>query len=142
MTTINQCEECNLCCKLLPINDTQLTKPQGILCEHCDGGCSIYDTKPVSCTNFDCVYIEDSLDSSLRPDKIGIIFEKVTTKIYMALLEDYNNWKSTEVLEYINNLNKEGTSVVITSFKTGITDIFCAPGHKKEIVSKICLEAK
>lgn len=138
---MQECGECNLCCKLLPINDTELSKEHSVMCSHCDKDCTIYDNRPESCVNFNCNFIEDNLDITLRPDKTNIIFEKIMTKIYMGLIDpDFVDlWNTETVKKYIKKLNVDGISVVMTSFKTGIQEVYCAPGHVKEKVIEISI---
>lgn len=52
-----QCNGCTLCCKVMAIDE--LEKPVNIWCKHCDigVGCKIYETKPPSCTGFQCGYL-------------------------------------------------------------------------------------
>jgi Fe-S-cluster containining protein len=113
------------------------------MCSHCDKGCSIYENRPESCVNFNCNFIEDGLGIHLRPDNTNIIFEKVTTKIYMGLIdpEFIDSWNTGTVKKYIKELNENGTSVVMTSFKTGILNVYCAPEHNKEKVIEISLRS-
>ena len=136
---MNTCGECTLCCILLPINDVSLNKEHSVLCSNCDKGCKIYEDRPESCINFNCNFIEDNLDISLRPDKTNIIFEKIMTKIHMGLVatEYADDWQTDKVEDYIKTLNGDGISVIITSFKTGIMEVYCAPGHIKEKVIEI-----
>ena len=139
-----ECGECMACCKSLPIDDIKLVKANNVICQHCDKGCRIYDDRPESCVNFNCVFIEDGYDISLRPDKTGVIFEKITTKIYLALLdEDYlDRWETPEMLRHIENYNNQGISVVISSFSTGIIDTKCTEAHDPNKVLEIVLRFK
>lgn len=52
------CGICTLCCKVLSI--TELNKPQNVWCSNCDigRGCRIYETKPIECTAFNCLYLD------------------------------------------------------------------------------------
>ena len=80
-----ECGSCNYCCEVLPIPEIQ--KPQSVLCKNCTEtkGCDIYNSRPQSCKNFDCLYLQsDDMDVSLRPNECGVMFEKVTTKIYFG----------------------------------------------------------
>ena len=72
------CGTCTACCTVMGIEE--LDKPAGVPCEKlCAKGCSIYETKPPSCTDFKCVWLIDN-ESKLfreneRPDRIGIMFD-------------------------------------------------------------------
>ena len=143
-TTINatmECGECTACCKFLPINDGILVKEENKLCTFCERGCTIYDERPESCVNFNCVYITDGYDKSLRPDKTGVIFDKITTKIYYGLVgEDYlDRWDTIQMRQHIKAFNEDGISIVVSSFSKGIMDIFCSENHNKDKVMEIAL---
>ena len=138
----NECGSCNYCCEVLPIPELQ--KPASVLCQNCtkNVGCNIYDSRPESCRNFDCLYLQsDDMDISLRPNECGIMFEKVTTKIYFGteLPKDVGSWKKLNVFNYIKSLNEKGISVVISSFTSTPNEFFLAEGHKKEMVQKIIM---
>ena len=63
------CGECSLCCKLAKI--VELDKPEGVWCRHCApgrGGCTIYETRPPVCRNWNCNWIlEPALGPEWRP---------------------------------------------------------------------------
>ena len=76
-----ECGECTLCCSLLPIE--WLDKPANTPCIHCDAGCLIHDTKHYECSSFECSWLQSGVDNpELRPDKCGVIFEKVDDKTF------------------------------------------------------------
>ena len=81
------------------------------------------------------------MDISLRPNECGVMFEKVTTKIYFGteLPKDVGSWKKLNVFNYIKSLNDKGISVVISSFTNSQPEVFLAEGHKKEMVLKIIM---
>jgi hypothetical protein len=57
------CGSCSLCCKLLRIEDPELSKPPNQWCPHCRpgrGGCSIYDGRPSLCRGFACLWLINS----------------------------------------------------------------------------------
>lgn len=69
-----QCGECKLCCKVLGVPD--VTTP-GTWCTHCDihgaKGCTIYDTRPGNCRDFECGWLTNNGAPELRPDRIHIV---------------------------------------------------------------------
>lgn len=139
----NECGSCNYCCEVLPI--PEIEKPHSVLCKNCTKtkGCNIYNKRPTSCKNFDCVYLQsDDMDVSLRPNECGVMFEKVTTKIYFGteLPTDVGSWKKTNVFNYIKSLNNQGISVVIASFTNTPNEYFLAEGHRKDLVEKIIIK--
>lgn len=72
------CGSCTECCRgplALTVNNVAVTREA-----HCPNvtcsGCSIHATRPDVCRNFECGYIIDNLDISLRPDRCGAIIKK------------------------------------------------------------------
>jgi hypothetical protein len=70
-----ECGLCTACCTILGV--TELHKPVNVECEHvCEGGCSIYDTRPRTCRDWSCDWKNGLIPGEdLRPDKLGIIFD-------------------------------------------------------------------
>jgi hypothetical protein len=65
-----ECGDCSLCCKLLVV--AELDKPQNIWCRHLKmgTGCGIYATRPESCREFYCRWMEDAtLGPEWKPSK-------------------------------------------------------------------------
>lgn len=65
-----QCGGCTMCCKIMGI--AELNKPRDQWCPHCSigKGCQIYDSKPSSCSNFRCVWLDvPALSEKARPDR-------------------------------------------------------------------------
>jgi|TARA_R110000796_G_scaffold24033_1_gene68745 hypothetical protein len=141
----NICGDCTLCCDLLPI--PEIKKPHSQLCGDCvlSVGCSIHSTRPESCRTFNCLYIESDeseMGNSLKPNKSNVIFEKLTTNIYIAI-NHYNEptaYKSKLVLDFIKSLNEKGISVATTSFTNETKQIFLAEGHSEEGVLSVILD--
>lgn len=121
ITTKNECGNCVLCCELLPI--IELKKPPSVLCSDCsiNKGCNIYNERPNSCKNFDCVFLKTDTDKHLRPDKTGVVFEFITKTLYMGLVDPkkidmVNNNNNKNIQDYIKKLNNDNISVIISSF--------------------------
>ena len=80
-----ECGECTACCTAFPVK--RLGKEAFTDCKHCDKGCNIQDTKPDECRNFNCAYIQSKIDDiNLRPDKCGVIFEKVDNENFFCTM--------------------------------------------------------
>lgn len=139
-----ECGDCTACCHALPIYEIDFAKPEGELCIFCDNGCTVYDARPESCRNFSCDYAlrDGSIMDVVRPDKTGVIFERIYTKIYIALITESvkESWDTSTVMGYINNLNSEGISVIACSLKHGIVNVFNAEGHNSETVVRLAQE--
>jgi len=77
------CGECTACCTAFYVK--WLDKPAQTPCIHCNGGCDIHDSKDFECDNFECAYIQSGVDNEqLRPDKCGVIFEKIADDTFLA----------------------------------------------------------
>ena len=69
------CGECTVCCTVLAV--TELNKGPYEKCAHEGAGCcAIYDQRPNSCRQLECLYLTDFLegDERRRPDRLGIMF--------------------------------------------------------------------
>src|SRR5215475_6426071 len=74
---VDQCHptklrRCSLCCKLAELVElNELNKPAGVWCRHCApgrGGCTIYETRPPVCRNWNCNWIvEPGLGPEWQP---------------------------------------------------------------------------
>ena len=81
-----ECGECNLCCKLLETHD--VISKIGEYCQYCDKGCSIYSVRPKECRDYYCMWSQMShAGIELRPDKSGIIFDKMSGDVITARLD-------------------------------------------------------
>jgi len=72
------CGECRACCTTCAVNE--LNKPLNTPCKHlCERGCAIYESRPSSCREYDCAWLQGYLAEKLRPDRCGIVwtFERI-----------------------------------------------------------------
>ena len=106
---MRQCEGCEVCCTVCEV--PELSKPSDKRCGHCNGGCAIYAERPPSCRSFDCYWLTSELSDSLRPDKCGVMFEKLTETILLAYASSV--WDSPEIVETIQSFLNEGKAVVL-----------------------------
>ena len=69
------CGPCVECCRFIPLDLPELSKPTGSLCTYCvDGaGCSVHEVRPQTCRTWFCVWRVVELDEAWRPDVSGII---------------------------------------------------------------------
>lgn len=86
--TENLCGSCTLCCKIMAVDELQ--KPRNQWCGHCDKGrgCKIYDERPQSCRDFECVWLlsqkhdpapPSPLPPELRPDRSKVVLAMSTS---------------------------------------------------------------
>ena len=95
------CGDCTMCCKLLAV--PEIEKPALKWCKHCSnpGGCGIYDTKPKSCTEFECIWLQTQktptpLPLELRPDKSRVVlscWDKDHTEFIYAYMEKADKFR-------------------------------------------------
>lgn len=81
-----ECGPCTECCSTLGVHE--LDKPEFTRCSH-EGspGCKIYRSRPESCRDYNCVWIQGQLEHQDRPDRLGIVFstaEMVDRQIVLA----------------------------------------------------------
>lgn len=72
------CGACNLCCKVMYIEE--LEKPQGEWCAHAKPGrgCTIHGSHPTSCRTFMCQWLlQPTLPESLKPNRSKVVLSTV-----------------------------------------------------------------
>ena len=122
-----KCDGCTACCTLLPIE--AINKPINTACQHCDLGCTIYESRPQTCVDFECAYLQGkNLPLSLRPDKCGIIFIRRANRIFSgALMPDAEITDAAR--GQINSFVEQGYSVVLISVNEKKPLLMLANGH-------------
>ena len=81
-TSNRQCGECQLCCKLLPVEE--LNKKSGVRCHNQRSGlgCQIYPTRPLSCRVWSCRWLTDKTTMHLlRPDRSHYVIDQLPDTI-------------------------------------------------------------
>jgi hypothetical protein len=71
-----ECNDCNVCCVDLAINEPGLRKLPGIRCQNAlpDNRCAIYQTRPDTCRGFFCGWrMLKWVKPGLRPDTSGVL---------------------------------------------------------------------
>lgn len=112
--------------------------PPNVDCKHCVNGkgCSIQETKPTKCREFECSYYQSpNAPIELRPDKCKMIFEKISEQLFIGTLDAGFNLTETaknQVSSFIN----QGYSVILGATDYRKPKIFIAPGHNKEDIFK------
>lgn len=133
-----ECDGCTICCDLLPV--PVLNKASYIRCVHCKlSKCMIHDHKPDYCTSYDCMYSQsEKLPVSLRPDKCGIVFEKVNDKLILSI-QHPDMQPTVMATNQANEFVKQGFSVAIKK-KDNRMQIFLAKGHKAKEIEDIIVK--
>ena len=68
-----RCGSCTLCCKLLIV--PEIKKPQDHWCQYCaiGTGCGIYNDRPTSCVDFNCLWLQGYGSEDMKPDKSKVV---------------------------------------------------------------------
>jgi hypothetical protein len=69
-----RCGTCNACCTTHGV--PELKKIPFSKCEHLAlvKGCGIYNERPKSCRDFECLWLQGAFEGVHRPDRLGIVF--------------------------------------------------------------------
>jgi hypothetical protein len=118
--TVNHCGSCTLCCKLLGI--PELDKPQDLWCKHCavGTGCRIYENRPASCRNFECLWLQSQkeakpLPPALRPDKSKMVLTfSQDRKDVMGYCDPSapHAWKEAAMFRLLDVISRQGQRVM------------------------------
>jgi hypothetical protein len=82
------CGECTKCCTLMAVEELQ--KKPCDTCIHVSGSkCSIYQFRPKSCREFECIWLQTQKTTSpwpkrMRPDRCGVMFTPTLDPNVMA----------------------------------------------------------
>src|SRR5690348_2936212 len=119
---MRNCGRCNLCCKILGVVD--LPKPKDQWCNHCDKGmgCRIYHSRPKTCREFDCVWLQDSdgkiLGDDCRPDRIGVVLQMTENGIIAHCdVARHAAWRDQKIRNRLRILTLAGNRIVVRSGK-------------------------
>ena len=120
-----ECGTCTACCEVMIV--PELNKPANKPCQYANDGCNMYEDRPPTCRDWDCLWIKGELRERDRPDKIGFV-------PWMMPLTLMRDWKHhvvafSEILEgarvlaaaetMIKQFNKIGISVIVIRKDTG-----------------------
>lgn len=134
---IQDCGECNLCCKLLETHD--VPSPIGEYCKLCtDQGCSIYEERPNECREYQCMWTQMPKQYArieMRPDQCGIIFDKQSDNVITARLEE-DRKISQLVMGQIQSFMREGYSILV--FRGKENKLFKQEHHTEEYIKGFC----
>lgn len=72
--TVRTCGHCTACC--LTHSVPEIKKEKGFWCPSCSigKGCKVYQKRPESCREFQCLWLGGTGDDSFRPDRLGAVF--------------------------------------------------------------------
>jgi len=110
------CGACNMCCKVLEIEE--INKPAGPYCPNCNvgTGCAIYASRPTVCRDYECLWKSDrGMSAQMRPDRIGtILMEDEDSEEYRAVCDPEKPfaWRNPLVFKHLVAIAKSGRVVV------------------------------
>lgn len=112
-----------------------MNSPEGEYCKSClpSSGCVIFDEADKRCKDYQCAYRQmEKCAEIFRPDKCGIIFEKISEVVFSGLTE-----KLTEIAkDQIRAFNKEGFSVIVIEPNKKEKTVMLAHGHNIDMVKQ------
>lgn len=132
---MKECGSCTLCCKLLETHD--IPSEIGIYCQHCasDSGCTIHDERPEECRIYQCMWSQmEHTAEELRPDRCGIIFDRISDDVICARLEKGEKIRDL-TFGQINSFRNEGFSIMV--FRDKDYTYFLTKSHTNDYVKKV-----
>ena len=114
-----ECGECGECCFALAVDVED--KPRMKACPHFCSGCSIYDNRPESCAEWNCLWLMGSVPHSQRPDRTKIIFWLPDTetagrwgnRLVMAAETKKSAYRMQSNEKYIRHLHRQGNNIML-----------------------------
>lgn len=107
------CGDCTLCCTLCHV--PELGKVEGEFCAHCLAGCAIYDTRPSSCQEYACAWLQGLVPEFMRPDKCGAMVEVFPKMVAVLVAPNFRLADlSDEVLTVLDEFVEGGLPVIST----------------------------
>src|SRR5262245_45692037 len=109
---MRSCGGCSLCCKVFEIKDRKLKKPANKWCQHCKvaKGCVIYESRPKTCKDFECLWLQNQLDDYWYP-RISNIVVQVMEEGHLEFRVDHeypNRWREEPYYSQISCFLSEG----------------------------------
>lgn len=118
----NDCGNCTYCCNAMKVRE--LEKPANTWCQHCNKGkgCAIYDTRPESCREYECLWLrtqrlEKPLPESVRPDRTNVVIGTLNggNEIVLYVRPEHRNaWKAPAFAPALGLFISRGVPVYIS----------------------------
>lgn len=127
-----ECGNCTLCCELPELHE--IPSAIGELCSKCipKVGCSVQDNKPKECKIYQCAWVQMSnVGKELRPDKCGVIFDKVNDKLFHGITASKGS-VADSIKRQVQDFLNQGFSVVIKNINYHELAIWIADNYTKE----------
>lgn len=126
--TANNCGTCTLCCRVMGIKEDGFVKKGGTWCDHCDKGvgCKVYETRPVSCRTFECLWLASQkvermrMPLEYRPDKTHVVMRidvdpetKISTLVAFCDKSAPLAWQEEPMSHFFAWYVKRGVRVIV-----------------------------
>ncbi|CAN5302606.1 hypothetical protein BH10PSE1_BH10PSE1_13090 [soil metagenome] len=113
------CDACVECCRFIPLDLPELSKPTGSLCAYCVDakGCSVHQVRPQTCRTWFCVWRVVDLSEDWRPDRSGIIVRPdglMTGEITLYVIRRTEFLTSAEVFDTVAQWLSEGLRIALS----------------------------
>lgn len=127
------CGGCTACCTTHAI--FELEKPMNTDCKYCaERSCAIYPSRPKSCQDFNCQWIEGWGENHDRPDRSGVVmdcFAKEGDFAPVVIFWEYRSGAlSTPFVWESAACSLEADINVMFWHKSGTIDLYLSPGRK------------
>lgn len=66
-----ECGECTACCEVMIVPELQ--KPANNKCVYANNGCSMYEHRPPTCRDWNCLWVQGRFGNKERPDKTKFV---------------------------------------------------------------------
>lgn len=128
-----ECGTCTACCSTMIV--PELNKGAHRKCQHANEGCVIYEQRPPTCADWDCLWVLGHFRDRDRPDKTGYVSWVMPTEqvrswehpvVAMREIKEGSTVVPTGA-RAIKKLNKSNVSVIVIKRESGRT-IYPAAG--------------
>jgi hypothetical protein len=107
---MRECGKCNLCCKVLRVEE--ISKEANTWCKNCSRGlgCNIYNRRPESCQKFECTWLQvEELPEEYRPDKVHCFLGQTNDGDLLIFVDDAHpeSYREGEFGNYTASLSQK-----------------------------------
>lgn len=134
------CGGCKACCVVMGV--TELGKQTYTECAHlCQTGCVIYNSRPPSCSGFQCFYTLGTIKSGQgRPDQLGLILYPAKNDRIGDVVMAWEVWEDAaegEAARSLLDVIRLATPVFVMQYKGAGRSLIGPPQIMPEIVKAL-----
>lgn len=123
---MRECSGCTLCCRVLGVKE--IKKAPLVECVHCHVfGCTIYETRPKECREFDCLWLTDEkLSEDLKPSVSHVVLSDLAHDLKIEGVEPVEKtiivhidpqfpeaYREGHMKMFLNEQLKQGTALIV-----------------------------